>query len=130
MTIRTFTLTLGLLLGLMIHTAAAQATGGPGSRLAWDQAATNLAEAQGITYEASFDGGALATVAATCTGSTSPFTCVASIPALTPGSHTTAVRAVRIIDSQRLEGPLSATFNFTLVALPAAPTNLRIVSGD
>jgi hypothetical protein len=55
--------------------------------------------------------------------------CAGAIPALVPGPHRVQVRAVDIstVSGSRLESPLSALFNFTLVALPGAPTNLRIV---
>jgi hypothetical protein len=110
--------------------ASAQTSGGPTSRLGWDQAAPSLAAAQGFVYEAFFDGTqTVTTLTATCTGTASPFSCVAPFPALSTGAHSTQIRAVDTVSvvGQRLVSPLSTTFNFTLVALPGAPTNVRIV---
>ena len=95
-----------------------------GSRLAWDQVAGTLAEASGYTYRASFDGAALVTLTGVaCAGASSPFTCSAAFPALTPAAHTVAVVAVNAAGAS----PLSTVFNFTFVALPSAPQNLRIL---
>jgi len=120
-----------LLIGLcLVPTVAAAQTGGPGSRLAWDQPAGSLAQAQGYVYEASWNGSPIQPVTSvTCTGAASPYVCAGAIPALVPGPHRVQLRAVdtATVPGTRLESPLSALFNFTLVALPGAPTNLRIV---
>jgi predicted naringenin-chalcone synthase len=105
----------------------------PGDRLAWDQAAPSLAAAQGYRYKLAVDTATIGTtVTATCTGTASPFMCVAALPALTTGAHSVRVQTF-LVTSTGADGgasPLSAVFNFTLSALPAAPVNLRIVAGE
>lgn len=118
---------LSLLLVLLASSAEAQ-TAIPGSSLGWDQAADSAAEAGALLYEAAFDG--LAPVALSgvvCTGTVSPFQCAAPLVGLRNGAHMVAVRAVAVVDGTRLESPLSAVFNFLWVAVPNAPSNLRIV---
>lgn len=101
--------------------ASAQATGT--SKLAFDQAAANLAEANSLTYKYYPDGAATGvTTTVTCTGSTSPFVCETPFPAFTPGSHTIQVTASNAAG----ESLKSAVFNFTFVVIPSAPVNLRI----
>lgn len=126
-----------ILLSLAILFGAASVSeaqvAGPGSRLAWDQAAGSLGQAQSYIYEAFWDGGNATPIAGVaCAGTTSPFVCSGNFAALTPGEHSVRVRAVDTasVAGTRLESPLSAVFNFTLVALPAAPTNVRIVPGN
>lgn len=124
-------LSLAILFGVASISEAQVAT--PGSRLAWDQAASSLGQAQNYIYEAFWDGGsAVPMTGVACSGDTSPFTCSAEFIALTPGSHVVRIRAVDTasVPGTRLESPLSAVFNFTLVALPATPTNVRIIPGS
>lgn len=122
----------GLAIVLMASGVASAQTATPTSRLAWDQVAPSQAAAQGYVYEGAFDGGAPQSLTATCTGTASPFACVASFPALTPGPHSVRLRAVdtTTVPGTRLESSLSAAFAFTLVALPDAPSNLRITPGE
>lgn len=115
---------------LPVSSASAQ-TANPSSRLAWDQVAPTLADANGYLYEATFDGGAVVPLAGvTCTGAASPFVCAVGFPLTFPsGAHMVQVRTVAFAGSTRLESPLSAVFNFIFLGLPQAPTNLRIVPG-
>lgn len=112
---------------LLLASSAQAQTATPTSRLAWDQAATTLAEASSLAYEATFDGAPIAALpGVTCAGAVSPFVCSAPLPTLAAGAHGVAVQARNAVGA----GPLSATFNFTFVSSPpAAPSNLRIVPG-
>lgn len=123
---RRLLMVIGLL--ALASVAQAQGTATPTSRLAWDQAAGSLAEASGYAYEGVFDGNPAPVVltGVSCGGATSPYQCAASFPALTPGPHTVQAAA----RSAAGASPLSAVFNFSFVALPSAPANLRIVSGQ
>lgn len=116
------------LVGLFALAASATAqTAVPNSQLAWDQPAGTLADASSMTYEATFDGAAFgALTSVVCSGIASPYVCRAAWPQLTPATHTVQIRAVRVDGTNRYASPLSAVFNFTFVALPEAPRNLRI----
>lgn len=94
------------------------------SRLAWDQAAPDLASAQGYTYRYYPDGAANGTVlgGVTCTGTIAPFICVAPFPAFTPGPHSLTLTAANLAGESVPSAPLS----FVFVVTPAAPTNVRI----
>jgi len=109
---------------LWIALAFVLQTGVPGSFFAWDQAAPDLATAQSYTYK-HYDDGATTGVAfpsVTCSGTASPFTCQALIPAYTPGTHTITITA----SDEAGEGAPSALFTFKFVAVPQAPANIRI----
>lgn len=126
----TFALVLaGLVLGAT--PAAAQGAGKPGDRLAWDQAAATLAEAQGLTYSGYFDGATTAAVLpSTCSGAASPFVCTAPIPPLTTGDHTVQLTASLVLslpDNRAIESAKSAVFTFRLFAAPSTPAQIRIV---
>ena len=100
-------------------------TGVAGQKFAWDQAAPDLASAQGYTYKHYDDGGsgvAFVAAAVVCAGTVSPFQCETLIPAFTPGQHTLKLSATNISG----ESPLSTTFTFTFVVTPGAPANLHI----
>ena len=109
--------------------AQAQPAAGSASRLAWDQPASDVGEAIGFVYEASYDGGEPERVnGVNCGNAQSPFTCAGEIKPLTPATHTVRIRAVTVINTVRAEGPWSEVFTFRFVAVPAAPTNLRITT--
>lgn len=115
-----------LLVGLLLLPVgiSAQTTGVPGQKFAWDQAAPDLASAQGYTYK-HYDDGALTGVAftgVTCTGTTSPFACEVLIPAYTPGNHTLTLTATNIAG----ESAKSSPFAFAFVVTPGAPVNIHI----
>jgi hypothetical protein len=95
----------------------------PGSRYAWDQPASTLAEASSYTYRVYNDGSATGTNIAgvTCTGGTSPFQCSAPIGLYTPGGHTANITAVNATG----ESLHSNVFSFVMVLVPAAPLNFR-----
>jgi len=130
---RTLLAMLALSLPLVLLASSAEAqTATPNSRLGWTQEAPSLAAAQGYEYEASFDGGGagvLSNVVCAAGGAPTEFSCAADFPPLTPASHTVTLRAVLVTGTTRTPGPMSAAFTFTFVALPAAPSNLRIVPG-
>lgn len=98
-------------------------TAGPGSHLAWDQIAPDLATAQGYTYLLTADAGTATVVAGTCTGALSPFVCTTPIPAFTPGPHTVVLTAGNVAGASLPSAP----FAFTFVVIPSTPTGLRIV---
>lgn len=103
--------------------ASAQ-TGTPTSKLAWDQAASDLATAQALTFKYYPDGATTGTVltGVTCSGTAAPFVCAVNFPAFTPGSHTVQLTASNAAG----ESVKSASFSFSFVVIPAAPVNLRI----
>ena len=104
--------------------AFAQTPANPGNKVAWDQPAPTLADAQGYTYkyypDAATAGVALTPV--TCSGTVSPFQCEAAFPAFTPGSHTMAITASNTAGESVKSAPLS----FMFVVIPSAPINLTI----
>lgn len=115
---------------LLVSVPALAQTGPVGSGLAWDQAASDLAEAQSYHYRASFDDGAFATTTATCSGSSSPFSCAIALP-LQVGSHTARVSAARVVNGQESEQAISPVFSFTLTPQATTPPgNLRLVPPD
>lgn len=89
-------------------------------KLAWEEVATNLAEAQSFSYKYYVDGSTagspLPTV--TCTGTASPFTCTSAVPTLSPGRHTVNLTA------SSADGESSASNSVTFT-LPQTPQNLR-----
>jgi hypothetical protein len=97
--------------------------------LTWDQAASNLAEAQSLGYDVQ-DGAAPAAPLAgvACSGSTSPFTCQARLPALTTGLHSLALRARATVNGTVLSSAFSAPLSLLIVAVPAIPQNVRLGS--
>jgi hypothetical protein len=91
--------------------------------LAWDQAATNLAEANSFAYKLYVDAAAGAAMAGvTCTGTASPFVCKASLPALTPGNHNLSLTA-SLAGQESAKSPTLAV----QVVFIQAPQNLRVV---
>lgn len=114
-----------VLIVFVVLTASALAqTAVPGQKFAWDQAAPDLASAQGYTYKHYDDGVAAAVVftGVTCTGAASPFACEVLIPAYTPGSHSLTVTASNIAG----ESVKSIPFAFAFVVTPGAPVNIHI----
>jgi hypothetical protein len=102
----------------------AQAQAGPTSRFGWSQVATDLPSASGFTYRAYLDASATGTtLTATCTGTASPFSCTAPIPAVTPGTHTVALTAANVAG----ESLKSSVTTFQMVAVPSAPTSIVIL---
>ena len=103
--------------------ALAQTSATPASKFVFDQIAPDLATANGYTYRYYADAATVgATLTAVCTGTASPFTCSAPIPAFTPGSHAVTITAANIGGESAKSAPLS----FTFVVVPAPPTGLRI----
>jgi hypothetical protein len=115
---------IGLTLGaLLLATSVFAQTATPGNKFGFDQAAPDLASAQGYTYKIYADGAATGVVAAaTCSGTAAPFACAVAIPAFTPGSHTVQLTATNAAG----ESAKSTAFTFTLVVVPTAPANLRV----
>ncbi len=113
-----------LLLSLPAWSSAQTAT--PTSRLTWNHNEADAAAAQSLIYEATFDSAPFVALASVlCVGTT----CSAPFPALTPTTHTVQLRGVKVIGANRYEGPMSVPpFSFTFIALPAAPSDLRIAT--
>jgi hypothetical protein len=119
------------MVGGAVSDVHAQPAAGSASRLAWDQAASDVGEAIGYIYEASYDGGAWERIPnVNCGNASSPFTCAGDFPPLTPATHTVRLRTVTVINTVRAESVPSEPFTFRFVALPSAPRNLRIVPGE
>ena len=93
-------------------------------KLAWDQVAGSLAEAQAYTYKYYPDGATtgIALSGVTCAGTASPYVCEVAYPAFTPGAHTLTLTASNVAG----ESTPSATFSFSFVVVPSAPQNVRI----
>ncbi len=104
--------------------ASAQSNASPTSKLAWDQAAPDLATAQAYTYKAYPDGTATGAALSpvTCSGASSPFVCTVPFPAFAPGPHTMTVSA----GNEAGDSLPSAALSFSMVVIPAVPVNLRI----
>jgi hypothetical protein len=104
--------------------ALAQTPATQTNKIAWDQAALSLAEAQGYTYKYYADGAATGTtlLKVTCVGNTPPYQCEVPFPAFTPGPHTLTLTA----SSAGVESAQSATLAFTFAIVPAIPANPRI----
>ena len=100
-----------------------------GNQLQWSQPAPDLPTAQSYLYTAIVDGGATpVALTVACTGPASPFTCVAPLPVVTPGTHALTVTAsVTLTGGGTLPGTPSAQCQYQIAAAPAAPTNLTIV---
>jgi len=120
------TLLLVIALAAPLH---AQAQASPASRLGWDQGAANLAEAN--TFGATLfidnvggaDTGGVVLVGKSCSGTASPFACVADLPALTVGPHVLRLSAT----FSTFESPVSTPLDIVMIVIQT-PTNLRIVS--
>ena len=119
------------MVGGAVSDVHAQPAAGSASRLAWDQAASDVGEAIGYIYEAQYDGGAWERIeGVNCGNASSPFTCAGDIRPLTPATHTVRIRTVTTINTVRAESAPSELFTFRFVAVPGAPQNLRIVTGQ
>ena len=114
----------------MSATVSAQTSIVPGSqqKIAWDQAAPDLATAQGYSYTVSDSGVALAVESPVCTNSPTAgvFICKTPVPALTPGAHSLVVKTSTMIDGTLIESPPSVPLAVVMVAVPATPQNLRL----
>lgn len=95
-------------------------------RFAWDQEAPTLADAQAYTYKYYPDSSTTGTAftGVTCSGTASPFTCSAPIPAFTPGNHTITITASNVAGESAKSNP----FAFNFVVTPGVPNNIRIIS--
>ncbi len=110
---------------LAVSTNAQTPGAGANSKIAWDQPAGTLVEAQAYTYKYYPDSAATGTtlVGVTCAGTTAPFQCEVAFPAFTPGSHTLTLTAGNIAgESAKSSPPLS----FVFVVTPGIPGNVHI----
>ena len=123
------TLLAGLAVVLCTAVAEAQTPTGPTPRIAWSQDAVDLQEALSLRYRVYVDDVATGQlVSATCNAPSSPFTCQAAVPALTPGTHTLTLTAARVVSgSQEAESVRSAPLMIVVVVAPNAPQGLRLV---
>lgn len=97
-------------------------------RLAWDQEAASLADAQAYRYTAYVDGaGEGVAVAAECSGEASPFVCVTPLPVQSLGDHTVAIAAQQLLGEDLWSGEArSEVFSFRVVDPVRAPGRLRL----
>ena len=91
-------------------------------QFAWEQEATSAEAATSFIYKYYLDGRVTGTaiVGTKCSGSASPFTCVSSSPAFTPGTHSIVLTA----STEGLESEKSIALTFT-VAIMSPPKNVR-----
>ena len=120
---RRLTLLTSILLLLGLNISAQQAS--PINKLEWDQPAPSLNDAQSYVYRYYEQGIGSPTPlgSATCSGTSSPFSCKVNFPSFLPGPHTIAITASNSFGESGPSNPLS----FEFVAGPATPSNLRIV---
>lgn len=113
-----------LLLCGIASTASAQVPVTPLNKFVWDQAAPDLASANGYTYKY-YDGAAagVAFAGVVCAGAASPFTCQVGIPALTPGVHNAFTISASNAAGESAKAPVPA---FALIVVPVTPSNIRI----
>lgn len=99
-----------------------------GMRLAWDQSAESLADAQAYRFTAYVNGATTgAVVTATCSGAASPFECVTPLPATSIGTHTVVIAAQTVFDDGLFSDEArSAAFSFRVVEPASAPGRLRL----
>lgn len=98
-------------------------------RLAWDQAALSLADAQAYRYTAYVDGATEGVVVpATCAGDASPFVCATPLPVTMLGDHTVIVAAQTALGESEWSGEArSESFTFRVVAPASSPFRLRLL---
>jgi len=106
---------------------SAQTVGGVADRIAFEIAGPSLAEVQAYTYRAYLDNTPASVLPVTCAAgpASGVFTCISNepLPAITLGAHTLQLSAA----NQAGEGTRSAVFNFTIIAVPQAPSGVRLV---
>lgn len=117
------------LVALWVPPASAQVAALQSDRLAWDQQAASLADANGFKYQAYLDGApAGVTLVVDCQGAASPYTCTARLPPLTPGQHTVQLTAAMVLpDSRIAESEKSPVFSFRVFVGPMPPAQIRLV---
>ncbi len=104
----------------------------PTDKFSWTIDASNSITAQGFRWELELDNVVLTTpLAVTCTGTTTPFTCISPIPPITPSQHSVRIRAVDVtVPDEFLFGDWSDPLQFSMRATPNKPGNLKIVRGQ
>lgn len=118
------------LLAFIPSVAAAQApTAGINKKMAWDQTAASLAEAQGYAYRVYVDGSTspflIPAVGVSCVNPGTPglpFVCMAAFLPMTPGNHSITITAAN--DSG--ESLQSVPFAFQFIVVPVPPKNIRL----
>ena len=116
------------LVGLAANAASAQTPATTANKIAWDQVAPSLVEAQAYTYkyypDAATAGVTLTNV--TCVSVPAPsgavIQCEVPFPAFTPGNHALSLTASNTAGESAKSLPLS----FAFVIIPSAPAALRI----
>lgn len=99
-------------------------------KIAWDQDGATLADVQSYRYTGYSDNNTILGIVltATCTGTTSPFTCSAPFPVKTLGDRTIIVAAQLDFGNGLFSPEMRSTaFAFRIVSDPSAPGNLRIL---
>jgi hypothetical protein len=92
----------------------------------FDQDATSLAQANAFRYK-SVTAASSVDIAVTCSGSTSPFTCITPLPNKTVGNWDVQITASEILsDGTVLSSTPSIALSYRISNGPAAPKNLHI----
>jgi hypothetical protein len=107
----------------------AQTSALPADQIGWNQSASSLQDAQSYEYRLYVDGGSAGVVLNAICAGTPPagITCGAPLPALVIGPHSVTMTASLVLpDGRRAESATSVPLAFTIVAIPATPTALRI----
>jgi hypothetical protein len=97
----------------------------PGAKAQFDIVAPDLATAVSYTYRTYTDAQTVGVVlAAVCTGTVSPFTCLAPFPVQTVGAHSITATAQNVTAESAKSAPLA--FTWTNNPPPNAPSIIRI----
>jgi len=117
-----------LMVGGIAMPLSAQSPAVSSDRLGWTQqaSASELAE---LTYAVFVDGTRQPLTGAICAPASAAgsYDCVAPFPAMTPGTHTIELVAIRTMGTTVLESVKSAPLQVQFVIVPVAPANLRVV---
>jgi hypothetical protein len=126
MTLRSLlsTVIVASLLGIAASPATAQTPAAPSDKLAWSQSVSS-GSASSYSFLILVDGARSPLTNVTCTGDTD-LSCVAPLPAMTPGRHEVRLVAVFTANGQAIESAPSDPLVLTFVVI-ATPTNLRLI---
>jgi hypothetical protein len=126
MTLRSLLSTLFVvsLLGIGASPVTAQTPAAPSDKLAWNQSVSS-GSASSYTFLILVDGARSPLTSVTCTGDTD-LSCVAPLPAMTPGRHEVRLVAVFTANGQAIESAPSDPLVLTLVVI-SPPSGLRLV---
>lgn len=116
---------LSLLGAFLAVPVMAQQTALPGSKLAWEQGAVDLTEANSLSATLYEEGATpiLLVAGKDCVGVSSPFSCSVPLPAFTVGLHTVRLT----VSLAGMESSMSDPLTFRIIVIQT-PKGLRIVS--